>query len=162
MAVANLADIRDGARDEEIEAARAQVEAAQVQLDAIDIQVNKLTIKAPWDGAVMTRRAEVGGLALPSATLIEVGKLDQLELTVYLPEEQFGLVKSGQIVQVRVDAYTDRVFDGTVLHMADEAEFTPANVQTKEDRTRLVYAMIIHLDNPDLMLKPGMITDVGF
>jgi len=162
VAVANLATIKDGARDEEIQAARAQVRTAQVQLDAIDIQLKKLTITAPWDGVVLTRGAEVGGMALPGATLIEVGRLDELELTVYLPEEKFGQVTPGQTVQVRVDAYPDQVFDGTVLRMADEAEFTPTNVQTKEDRTRLVYAVIIRLDNPDWMLKPGMIADVGF
>ena len=101
-------------------------------------------------------------MALPGATLIEVGRLDQLELTVYLPEEKFGLIVPGQIVQVRVDAYPNRVFDGTVLRLADEAEFTPTNVQTKEDRTRLVYAIVISLDNPDWMLKPGMIADANF
>jgi len=162
VAAANLSMLKNGARDEEIEAARAQVEAAQAQLDAFDIQLKKLTITAPWDGVVLTRSAEVGGLALPGSTLIEVGRLDQLELTVYLPEEQFGLVTPGQIVQVKVDAYPNQVFDGVVLRMADEAEFTPTNVQTKEDRTRLVYAVIIRLDNPELMFKPGMIADVGF
>jgi len=162
VAAANLAILKDGARDEEIEAARAQVRTAQTQMDAIDIQLKKLTVTAPWDGVVLTRSAEVGGLALPGATLVEVGRLDQLELTVYLPEEKFGQVTPGQTVQVRVDAYPNKVFDGTVLRMADEAEFTPTNVQTKEDRTRLVYAVIIRLDNPDLTLKPGMIADVGF
>lgn len=162
VAAANLAILNDGARNEEIEAAQAQVRIAQAQLDAIDIQLQKLTITAPWDGMVLTRSAEVGGLGLPGATLIEVGRLDQLELTVYLPEEKFGQITPGQTVQVRVDAYPNRVFNGTVLRMADEAEFTPTNVQTKEDRTRLVYAVIIRLDNPDFALKPGMIADAEF
>lgn len=162
VAVANLAILKDGARDEEIEAAQAQVRTAQAKLDSIDIQLKKLTVISPLDGVVLTRSAEVGGLALPGSTLIEVGRLDQLELTVYLPEEQFGLVTPGQMVQVQVDAYPNQVFDGVVLRMADEAEFTPTNVQTKEDRTRLVYAVIIRLDNSDLMLKSGMIADVGF
>src|SRR5574341_714753 len=162
VAAANLSALQNGARDEEIEAARARVEAAQAQLDALDIQLSKLTITAPRDAVVLTRSAEVGGMALPGATLIEIGRLDQLELTVYLPEEKFGLIVPGQAVQVRVDAYLDRVFEGTVLRMANEAEFTPTNVQTKEDRTRLVYAVVISLDNPELALKPGMIADVVF
>jgi multidrug resistance efflux pump len=94
--------------------------------------------------------------------LIEIGRLDQLELTVYLPEEQFGVIRPNQTVQVRVDAYPDHVFEGTVTRMANQAEFTPTNVQTKEDRTRLVYAVVIRLENPDLALKPGMIADVEF
>jgi HlyD family secretion protein len=111
---------------------------------------------------ILTRSAEVGQMALPGATVIEIGRLDQLELTIYLPEEQFGVIVPGQAVQVRVDAYSNRVFDGTVLRMAKEAEFTPTNVQTKEDRARLVYAVVIGLDNPNLALKPGMIADVDF
>lgn len=162
LAAANLSALKYGARNEEIEAARAQVEIAQAQLDALDIQLKKLTITAPWDGVVLTRSAEVGGTALPGATLIEIGRLDQLELTVYLPEEKFGLIAPSQAVQVRVDAYPDRVFEGTVARVADEAEFTPTNVQTKEDRTRLVYAVVIGLDNANLLLKSGMIADVVF
>ncbi len=162
VADANLSALKNGVRDEEIEAARLRVEASQAQLDALDIRLSKLTITAPWDGVVLTRNAEVGGMALPGATLIEVGRLAQLELIVYLPEEKFGLVMPGQAVQVRVDAYSGRTFEGVVLRMADEAEFTPTNVQTKEDRTRLVYAIVIRVDNPDLALKPGMIADVEF
>ena len=161
-AVANLSEIHNGARQEEIEAARARVKAAQAQLEALDIQLSKLVVTAPWDGVILTRSAEVGQMALPGATLIEIGRLDQLELTVYLPEEKFGLLVPGQTAQVRVDAYSGRIFDGTVLRMADEAEFTPTNVQTKEDRTRLVYAVVIRIDNSDLALKPGMIADVNF
>ncbi len=142
--------------------ARNTVEQAQANVDLIDTQIFKLTIYSPTNGLVLTRSAEVGQMALPGATLIEIGHLDQLELTVYLPEEKFGLVAPGQAVQARVDAYPNRVFQGRVLRMSNEAEFTPTNVQTKDDRTRLVYAVVIGLDNPDLALKPGMIADVEF
>jgi multidrug resistance efflux pump len=162
LAAANLSALQNGAREEEIEAARARVQAAQAQLDALNLQLSKFIVTAPWEGVILTRGAEVGQTALPGATLIEVGRLDQLELTVYLPEEKFGLLVPGQIVEVRVDTYPDRVFEGTVLRMANKAEFTPTNVQTKEDRTRLVYALVINLDNPELALKPGMIADVDF
>lgn len=162
LAEANLAGLQNGAREEEIEAARARVAAAQAQLDGLDIQLSKLIITAPWDGVILTRSAEVGQMALPGATLIEIGQLDQLELTVYLPEEKFGRIFPRQTVEIRVDAYPNRVFEGTVLRMANEAEFTPTNVQTKEDRTRLVYAVVIRIDNPELELKPGMIADVNF
>lgn len=162
LAIANLSAINTGTREEEIETARARVEAARAQLDALDIQLSKLSITAPWNGVVLTRNAEVGQMTLPGATLIQVGRLDKLELTVYLPEGEFGSIVPGQTVQVRVDAYSGRVFEGTVLRMANEAEFTPTNVQTKEDRTRLVYAIVVSIDNPDLALKPGMIADVNF
>ena len=82
--------------------------------------------------------------------------------TVYLPEDRFGLVSPGQTASVRVDTYPDRLFEGTVSQVADQAEFTPSNIQTKDDRVRLVYAVTISLDNADLALKPGMIADVLF
>lgn len=162
LAAANLAALANGARSEQLDAAQAQVDAAQAQVDILDLQIEKLTITAPWDGVVLTRSAEVGQMALPGGTLLEIGQLGHLELTVYLPEERFGVVSLNQTVSVRIDAYPDRSFGGTVLRLADEAEFTPTNVQTSEDRTRLVYAVKISLDNADLALKPGMIADVEF
>jgi len=145
-----------------LQQAQDAVNQAEANLALLDTQIKKLTVYAPMDSVVLTRSAEVGGMALPGATLIEIGRLDQLELTVYLPEEKFGLIIPSQAVHVRVDAYPDRVFEGTVLRIANEAEFTPTNVQTKEDRTRLVYAVVIKIDNPKLALKPGMIADVNF
>jgi multidrug resistance efflux pump len=162
LAAANLADLKNGARPEELQAAQAQVDAAQAQLDMLEIELMKFTLASPWDGVVLARSVEPGEMALPGGTLLEIGRLEQLELTAYLPEERFGQVVPGQEVQVRVDAYPERVFTGVVLRLAEEAEFTPTNVQTKEDRTRLVYAVVIQLDNPDLALKPGMIADVEF
>lgn len=162
LAAANLEALKRGARTEGIDAAQAQVAAAQAQLDALDVQLDKFTIAAPWDGVVLHRSVEPGETVMPGATMLEIGRLDQLELTVYLPEDRFGLVTPGQPAAIRVDAYPDRVFTGTVLRIADEAEFTPTNVQTKEDRSRLVYAVALGLDNPDLALKPGMIADATF
>ena len=162
MAAANLASLRNGARAEQIDAAQAQVDTAQAQSDALDLQLKKLSLTAPWDGVVLSRSAEPGQIALPGGTLLEIGRLDSLELTIYLPEERMGLVTPGQTASVRVDAYSGRTFTGAILRVADEAEFTPTNVQTKEDRSRLVYAVVIGLENPDLALKPGMIADVTF
>jgi multidrug resistance efflux pump len=108
------------------------------------------------------RNAEPGQSALPGGTLLEIGQLDRLDLTVYLPENQLGAAKMGQRVTLTVNAYPGRAFDGTVLRIASEAEFTPGNVQSKEDRSRLVYATVIRINNSDLALKPGMIGDVTF
>lgn len=146
----------------QIEVAQAQVNAARAQLDTLDTQLEKLTLSAPSDGVVLARSVEPGSMALPGSTLLEIGRIDRLELTVYLPGEKFALVTPGQAVRVSVDGYPGRTFNGTTLRLADEAEFTPTNVQTKEDRSRLVYAIVIGLDNPDMALKPGMIADVEF
>jgi multidrug resistance efflux pump len=161
-AAARLAALRNGARAQELEAAQAQVASAQAQLEALDVQLQKHTLAAPWDGVVFARSVEPGSSVLPGSTVMEIGRLDRLEVTVYLPEDQFGLVRLGQEAQVRVDSYPNRTFAARVLRIADEAEFTPANVQTKDSRTRLVYAVTLGLENPDLALKPGMFADVEF
>jgi multidrug resistance efflux pump len=160
VAEANLASIKRGTRSEQIDAAQAQVDLAQAQIRGIDKQIKKLTLVAPGDGIVLARSVEPGEMAMPGGTLLEIGKLDVLELTIYLPEDRFGLAELGQEVSVQVDAYPGRAFEGSIIRLADEAEFTPTNVQTKEDRSRLVYAVVIRMENPDLLLKPGMIADV--
>lgn len=162
QAAANLAEIKNGAQQEQIDAAQAQVDSAQAQVDALEVQRMKLTISAPIDGVVMVRSIEPGEVVMPGATLLEIGRLDTLELTVFVPEDQLGRVALGQMVTVDVDAYPERSFAGVVLRVSDEAEFTPTNVLAKDDRDRMVYAVKIELDNPDLALKPGMIATAGF
>lgn len=161
-AKAELNRLKAGSTDEEIEAAQAQVEAAQAHLDMLDVQLGKFTISAPGDGVVLTRSIEPGEAVMPGTTLLEIGRLDSLELTVYLPEDRYGLVIPGQDALVSVDTYPDQLFPGAVLRVADEAEFTPTNIQTKDDRVRLVYAVVISLENPGQKLKPGMIADATF
>ena len=169
MAQAQLELLQNGARPEQEAAAQAQVEVAQAQADAaaaalkvFDAQIDQLTLRAPSAGVVLNRAIEPGEVVMPGATLLSIGRLDSLKVTVYLPEDRFGRVTPGQPVSLRVDAYPERVFSGTVRRVADQAEFTPTNIQTKDDRTRLVYAVVIGIDNPDLALKPGMIADVTF
>jgi multidrug resistance efflux pump len=162
QARARLELAQAGARAEQIQAAEAQLAQARAAQQQIEVQIAKATIAAPQAGVLLSRSAEPGQSVLPGASVVELARLDRLELTVYLPEDQFGRAAPGQVVQVRVDAYAGRIFTGTVLRQADQAEFTPTNVQTKEDRSRLVYATVISLDNPDMALKPGMIADVTF
>jgi multidrug resistance efflux pump len=88
-----------------------------------------------------------------------VANLDEVTLTVYVPEGQLGKVQIGQPVSVTVDAYPGRTFDGAVAHIASQAEFTPKNVQTREERVSMVFAVKVALANPDHALKPGMPAD---
>ena len=84
-----------------------------------------------------------------------------MTLTVYVPEAELGRVSLGQEAEVLVDAY-DQGFPGEVVHIASQAEFTPKNVQTQEERVHMVFAVKIRLDNPDQLLKPGMPADAVF
>ena len=88
--------------------------------------------------------------------------LARVKLTVYLPDTQIGQVSLGQPVQVTVDSFPGRTFDGAVTHIADSAQFTPRNVATQEERVNLVFAVEVSLDNTDGALKPGMPADAAF
>lgn len=168
QAEAQLARLQAGATPEEIAALEAQVAqaeaalaATEAALQALDIQIAQMTLTAPVGGVVVERALQVGELAAPGTPLFTLANLDEVTLTVYVPEAELGKVFLGQAVEVMVDAY-DEIFMGEVSHIATQAEFTPKNVQTQEERVHMVFAVKIHLDNPDQLLKPGMPADAVF
>jgi multidrug resistance efflux pump len=124
--------------------------------------VAKEEIRSYQDGVVLERLFEPGELATPGSTLLTLGNLYVLNLTVYVPEDRYGVITLGQTYSVTVDSFPNRVFEGQVTHIADHAEFTPRNVQTVEGRKNTVFAIRLTLNNPDLALKPGMPADVNF
>jgi multidrug resistance efflux pump len=169
MAQAQLDLLMSGARDEQLAAAEAQVDAAQAQIeaaqatrDALSVQLAKFTLPAPADGVILARAIEPGEVALPGATLLELGRLDDLTITVFVPEDRYGEIQLGQPATVTTDSFPDETFNARVTHIADEAEFTPRNVQTAEGRRTTVFAVKLAVENRDGKLKPGMPADVGF
>lgn len=173
---ARLDMMQAGARPEQVKAAEAQVAATQAQIEAaagqvaaakaainlLDTQIGRLTIKAPADGVVFSRAVEPGEVALPGGTLAVLADLGNLSVTVYLPESRYGEVKLGDVASVTVDSFPGQVFRGTVQHIADQAEFTPRNVQTPVGRRTTVFAVKLAVENPESKLKPGMPADVVF
>ncbi len=119
-------------------------------------------IRAPLNGVVLERLYEPGEIAEPGSTLLVLGDLFTLNLTVYVPEDRYGQIILGHTYQVTVDSFPGTTFEGVVTHIADQAEFTPRNVQTVEGRKTTVFAVRLSLANPDLKLKPGMPADVNF
>ena len=99
-------------------------------------------------------------MATLGSGLLVLGKLDILRVTVYIPEDRYGEVTLGETAQVSVDSFPDEVFTGKVIRIADQAEYTPRNVQTADGRKTTVFAVDIEIPNPDLKLKPGMPVDV--
>ena len=142
----------------DIAAAEAQLRQAQSALALFEAQASRYTITAPRNGLITTRVAQPGELAMPGATLLTLADLDTVTLKVFIPETQIGQIKVGQSARVSIDSM-DTVFAGKVSYIANEAEFTPKNVQTQEERVNLVFAVEITLDNPDHILKPGMPAD---
>lgn len=173
---ARLALMQSGADPEQVRAAEAQVAAAKAQtqaaagqvaaaqaaLDVIDQQVARMSIYSPLDGVVLSRAIQPGEVALPGGTLLALGDLANLTVTVYLPEDTYGTISIGQQAEITVDSFPGRVFSGQVQRIADKGEYTPRNVQTPAGRRAVVFAVKVAVDNPTGELKPGMPADVVF
>ena len=145
-----------------LDQAAANIKTAEANLALLDAQMKKLTVYAPMDGIVLARNVEVGEFVQPGATTFSVADLDGLTITVYVPEDRYGEVSLGQEVEVTVDSFPGETFKAVVTHIADQAEFTPRNVQTVEGRKTTVFAIKLRLDDPAGKLKPGMPADVTF
>lgn len=159
LARVQVQGLKMGATPEQIAAAEAQAEMARAALETLRVQGSKFDLPAPISGLVLQRPVRVGELAMPGSPLLTLADLDQMTLTVYVPEDQLGRVWLGQQASVTVDAYPGRSFPGTVSYISNEAEFTPRNVQTREERVNMVFGVRIRLPNPDHALKPGMPAD---
>jgi HlyD family secretion protein len=140
-------------------AARDQATAA---LASARTQLDETTIRAPFDGTIFSHSAEVGDLLLPGATVFTVIKSDSLYLRVYVMETDLSGISIGRHAQVTVDGLPDKTFDGVVSEIDDQAQFTPSNVQTKDQRAELVFGVKIDLHDPTGALKPGLPADVTF
>jgi HlyD family secretion protein len=157
-----IAEAQLAAAEAQVDAARTQVRSAEAALAVLDAQLGKLALAAPAAGTVLVRSIEPGEVVMPGAVLLEIGDLDRLTVTVYVPEDRLGEVAVGQAVQVTVDAFPGESFGGMVERIADQAEFTPRNVQTVEGRKTTVFAVDLALGASGGRLKPGMPADVDF
>ncbi len=108
----------------------------------------------------MTKNLEAGEIVSAGTPVYTIGDLAHPWVTVYVKEDKLGLVKLQQTARVAVDSYPDKTYSGTVTSIASEAEFSPKNVQTKEERVNLVFAVEVSVENPNGELKPGMPADV--
>ncbi|MCG3139448.1 MAG: hypothetical protein HDKAJFGB_00323 [Anaerolineae bacterium] len=147
--------------DEAVAVAQAQVNQAQAALDVLNVQLAKTKIYAPADGIVARRAVNPGELAVAGDALLTLTQLDPVQLTIYVPETRLGALQLGQPIGVQVDSFPGRTFDGRVIYISDEAEYTPRNVQTKEERVTTVFAVKVEIPNAQLELKPGMPADAA-
>jgi HlyD family secretion protein len=146
-----------GLRPEEITTARARREQAQAQADQLKKKVRDCSVLAPTVGTVTLRAVEPGELVGPGSNLVRITYLDKVKLTIYVNEDQIPRVKLEDKAVVTTDAGLK--FDGKVIYKSPVAEFTPKNVQTKEERTKLVFGVKILIDNPEGKLSPGIPAD---
>ncbi len=142
--------------------AESAVQQAEASLALIDAQASKLTVYAPMDGVVLSRNIEPGEFVQPGATAFAMADLNNITITVYVPEDRYGQISLAQQAQVTVDSFPGETFTAEVIHIADQAEFTPRNVQTAEGRSSTVYAIKLNVTNSEGRLKIGMPADVTF
>ncbi len=159
VAIRKLDELKAGPTEADIAVAEAQVAQAKASGAALEAQIEMMTLRSPIDGIVSSRSAHVGEAALAGATLLTIANLDEVRLTIYVPEDELNRVYLGQDVEIQVDSFPGRVFTGTVSNISQRAEFTPKNVQTEKERVNMVFAVKVRLPNPDHVLKPGMPAD---
>jgi HlyD family secretion protein len=158
-AIEQLNKLKNFARPEELAQAEANVENSKANIDLILKSINDSHITSPIHGYVVKSFINEGETVSPMSTLFKVTNLNTVELYVYVSETDLGRVKLGQTARVSVDSFPDRKFEGSVVYISPEAEFTPKTIQTKEERTKLVYAVKVNIKNPEHELKAGMPAD---
>lgn len=150
----SLQRMQSGFREEEKAAARARLEGAEARLAQIEQQLQDATIKSPLSGVVTEKLTEAGEMVPSGSPLLVVTDLQDAWLTVYVAEPDLGRIHLGDQAEVRTDGGETR--QGRITFIAAQAEFTPKNVQTRDERVKLVYKVKLGLENQDGLFKPGM------
>lgn len=145
-----------------LQSAATAVLQAKASLELIELQLDKLQVHSPISGIVLTSIIKPGEILAAGLTAVTVGDLTELTVTVYLPENLYGQVNLGDLASLTIDSYPEEAFEAVVVRIADQAEYTPRNVQTQEERQNTVYAVKLSVKNPAGKLKPGMPADVDF
>jgi len=160
LALADLGGERVRVKEADLLTLQAQLRQTQAMLAEAQSVLSDLTLLAPAPGVVASRMREPGEVVAAGAPLLELIDLDQLYLKVYVPEAQIGKLRLGLPAKVYSDAFPDQPYDATVRYIAARAEFTPKEVQTPDERVKLVYAVKLYLSaNPDHRLSPGVPAD---
>lgn len=138
----------------------SQLNLSRASLRTAEVRLKDTAIHSPASGVVLTKNVEEGETVAAGMPVFTIGDLENPWIKVYVKEDKLGLVKLGQKAEVRTDSYPRKIYEGTVTYISSEAEFTPKNVQTREERMKLVFAVKVKVKNKNSELKPGMPADV--
>lgn len=155
----NLQKLQRFARPEDLNAAKARVEQALAQVNIIKKQIKDSYIIAPVSGTITLKPVEEGELIGTGSVIAKIAQLEKMELRIYVSETELGKVKLGGDADVVIDTYPDKTYRGKVIYVSPTAEFTPRNVQTKDERTKLVFQVKLEVENSNGELKSGMPAD---
>lgn len=146
-------------RPEQIEQLNANLEQAKASISLLNKSRNDCYVTSSISGQIVNEFIEKGEIVTYMTSLFNIIDLTKTELTIYVPETELAFIQLGQSVNINIDAFDDKSFPGTISFISPEAEFTPKSIQTKDERTKLVFATKIKIDNPDKILKSGMPAD---
>jgi len=146
-------------REEDLGTRRAEIARSTASVALIDSQLADTIVASPVDGVVLVKAADVGEVLAPGTTVVTVGDIDHPWLRGYVNETDLGKVKLGAKAKVTTDSYPGKVYQGRVTFISSEAEFTPKQIQTEQERVKLVYRIKIEMDNPRRELKSNMPAD---
>jgi HlyD family secretion protein len=146
-------------REQELATRRAEIARSTASVALIDTQLADTIAISPVDGVVLVKAADVGEVLAPGTTVVTVGDIDHPWLRGYVNETDLGKIKLGAKAKVTTDSYPGKVYQGRVTFISSEAEFTPKQIQTEQERVKLVYRIKIEMDNPRRELKSNMPAD---
>ncbi|HXK04751.1 MAG TPA: efflux RND transporter periplasmic adaptor subunit [Verrucomicrobiae bacterium] len=157
MAEASSIELRR--REQELATRRAEIARTRANVTLIDSQLSDTIAASPCDGVVLVKSADVGEVLAPGTSVVTVGDIDHPWVRAYVNETDLGKVKIGARVKVTTDSFKDRVFNGRISFISSQAEFTPKQIQTQQERVKLVYRIKIDVENPGRELKLNMPVD---
>ena len=146
-------------REQDLVARQGDIERAKSQIALIDSQLADTVATSPINGIVLVKAADVGEVLAPGTSVVTVGDIDHPWLRAYIREQDLGRVKVGDKVKVTTDSFHNKFYDGHVAFVSSDAEFTPKQIQTSEERVKLVYRVKIDIDNAHRELKSNMPAD---
>jgi HlyD family secretion protein len=157
MAESNALEIKR--REQELVTRKAEISRAKANLALIETQMADTVAVSPIDGVVLVKAADVGEVLAAGTTVVTVGDIEHPWLRAYINETDYGRIKLGTRARIKTDSYPNKTYEGRVGFISSEAEFTPKQIQTQEERVKLVYRIKINLPNPNQELKSNMPAD---
>ncbi|HTP35791.1 MAG TPA: efflux RND transporter periplasmic adaptor subunit [Candidatus Acidoferrales bacterium] len=157
MAEASAIELRR--REQELATRRAEIVRTRANVTLIDSQLSDTIAASPCDGVVLVKSADVGEVLAPGTSVVTVGDIDHPWVRAYVNETDLGKVKIGAKVKVTTDSFKDKAFNGRISFISSQAEFTPKQIQTQQERVKLVYRIKIDVENPGRELKLNMPVD---
>lgn len=155
----NLTKLKNIIRPEELKQAEAKLKQAKASRDLIQKNISECVITSPTNGFITKKYFEEGEVVSPMGSLFQITDLAEVDLVIYVSESELPKITTGQKAEITIDAFSEKKYEGRIIYISPEAEFTPKNIQTKDERTKLVFAVKIKIKNETMELKSGLPAD---